>query len=678
MWRATRHPRWKGNSYCREKPVTLVNPFSRLQLSFKAKVFALTLSLVIGLSLLFPASFIPYAIRDNTDALIKEGTLLSRLLAYSARIAIFSETSELLDSAADGILSHENVYAVLIYAADGRKLFEERVRKGSPPRERHLPLKEIPEERREIALLVKSLKGVIFRKIPQGMEFLAPVRMASGTDSDDSAYWGRAGGEHDRSIGLVRVQLYDAEIRKSIWVLIVLSSALTLVCILIGSAVAYLIAKSVTSPLQRLSTVVAAMGAEGRLREVPVETRDEVGQVAEAFNVLIDSLRRREHEKELLEEQLRHSQKLEAMGTLAGGIAHDFNTILTAIIGFTELLQKEAGKEPAVGEYGGLIRNSAGKASQLVARLLAFSRKQVVNPRAVDINDVIRGMSEILRRVVTDAVTLELLLDPEPIPVLVDANQFDRVLLNLAANARDAMPDGGCFTIATWRTTVCEIDCGGHEPHPGWCVVITVTDTGEGLSDSIREKIFDPFFTTKEVGKGTGLGLSMAYGIIRQHFGTIQAKGVEGGGTTFTICLPGMSPSLPGGERAGIQGIRMVVADSNPTLRLQAGDILRGAGVEVREAGESQDSIRLCSDFGEPVDVVLINILMQGAKGAYEEIRRIRPAARFIFMGGMRREGGGEEDALDAGIVTIYRPLEEEELLAKLMKLLGKEGTNNR
>jgi hypothetical protein len=208
--------------------------------------------------------------------------------------------------------------------------------------------------------------------------------------------------------------------------------------------------------------------------------------------------------------------------------------------------------------------------------------------------------------------------------------------------------------------------------------VVTATDSGQGLPDDIRERIFDPFFTTKEVGKGTGLGLSMAYGIIRQHSGTILAQGEEGVGTTFTICLPGLNPCLLGGEVTGIEGLRVVVADSDPVLRHQAGQVLRECGAKVREAEDSLTSVRLCSDPGEPVDVVLINILMPGAKGAYEEIRRVFQDVRFIFIGGMRREGMSQDDAMDARIATIYRPLDEEELLAKLLKVLGREVAGNR
>ena len=650
-----------------------VNPYRRVQASFTAKVFVLTLTLVVGLSLLFTSIFIPYAIRDNTDALIKEGTLLCNLLAYSARTAVFSETPALLDGAADGILAHKNVDAVAIYAADGRKLFEEQADE-THTRELHVLHAAPPEERHRMSTLARTLTEVIHAETAHGVEFLAPVRVGGGTDTDDPATWDGVGAVGEKSIGLVRVILHDAEIRRSTRVLVALSTALTLVCIMVASAVAYLIARSVTSPLKRLATVVTALGIEGRLSDVPVETRDEVGQVAEAFNGLIDSLRRREHEKGVLEEQLRHSQKLEAMGTLAGGIAHDFNTVLTAIIGFTELLLKEAGDVAAVRQYGGMIRNSADKASRLITRLLAFSRKQAVNPRPVDLNEVIRGMTDILRRVVTDSVTVELDLDPEPIPVLVDASQFDRVLLNLAANARDAMPGGGVLRISTGRTTACEVTCGSHDHHPGWCAVVTVSDTGEGVPDAIREKIFDPFFTTKEVGRGTGLGLSMAYGIIRQHSGTILARGIEGGGTTFTICLPGLTPRSPGEDQPVLEGVHVVLAESDPVLRHEAGQILRERGVTVRETGESQEAMRLCSDPAEPVDVVVINILMREAKGLYDEIRRLRPEARFIFIGGERRGAGADEDALDAGIVTVNRPLDHGELIAKLKKVLGIAG----
>ncbi len=649
------------------------SPFTKVQVSITAKVFALTLSVVICLSLLFPFIFIPYAIRDKNDATIKEGTLLCRLLAYSARIAVFSETPALMDIAAAGIFDHEHVDTVILYASDGRKLYQKKVKK-SRYRESPLPLVETPVEQVEMAALSRSLTAVIHRKTAKGMEFFAPIRMMSGTDTDDSVYWGGESQTRDQNIGLVRVQLDDTEIRASIRLLVVISSVLAMVCILVGSAVAYVIARSVTSPLKRLSSSVTVLGAEGQLREVSVETRDEVGQVAEAFNGLIDSLRRRESEKSLLEGQFRHSQKLEAMGTLAGGIAHDFNTVLMAIAGFTELLKKGAGEEAVVRQYAEHIRISAGKASQLITRLLAFSRKQVVNPRAVDLNDVVRGMAEILRRVVTDAVTLELPLDPEPLPVLVDAALFDQVLLNLAANARDAMPDGGTLRIATGRTALCEVTCGVNDPPREWCALMNVTDTGHGLPDAIRDKIFDPFFTTKEVGKGTGLGLSMAYGIIRQHSGRIIVKGEEGGGTTFTVCLPGLSSCRRDEEVAGIQGVRMVVADSDPVTHHRASELLRERGVILHEARESLEAIRLCRNPDESVDVLFINILMQGAKEAYEEIRRIRPEVRYIFLGGMRREGVTGEDVPEAGIVTVCRPLDDEELLLKLRKVLGKAG----
>ncbi len=652
----------------------LVNLIRKLQVSFTAKVFFFTLSVVIGLSLLFPLIFIPYAISDRTDSAIKEGTLLCRLLAYSSRIAVYSETEGQLSVAANGILANDNVDAVFIYAADGRTLFQEK-KQRTPVREHRHSSTDSPKEQREMAALSRSIVGVIHRKTPRGMEFLAPVRVTSETTVDDADYWGGMEKKpRDQNIGVVRIQLHDAEIQKSIVVLITISCALTLICILAASAVAYQLARSVTSPLKRLSTVVTALGAEGTLRPVPVETCDEIGQVAEAFNGLIDSLQRREYEKGVLEEQLRHSQRLEALGTLAGGIAHDFNTILMAIIGFTELLQKSAGEQPIVRQYGEQIKSSAGKASQLITRLLAFSRKQVVNPRIIDLNDVIRGMEDILLQVVTSTVTLELVLDPEPMPVLLDANQFDQVLLNLATNARDAMPDGGVLRITTGRTTTCEETCGSCSFPHGWCAVLTVTDTGQGLPDAIREKIFDPFFTTKEIGKGTGLGLSMVYGIIQQHSGSICAKGGVGGGTTFTICLPGQNANRSVGELPVIRNTQMVVADSDPVMRHRVGQLLDEWGASFREAEDSQEAIRLCSMTDEPVDVLFIDILMKGAKGAYEEIRRVRPEIRFIFLGGKRRAGAMDEDIPEAGIVTICRPLEEQELKAKLMKVLGIEG----
>ena len=649
--------------------MTPLKPFVTLRDSFRGKVFALTLSFVIVLSILFPAFFIPYEIRDSRAALVREGTILANLLAFHSRLPIFSENLALIDEAADSMLIHKDILSVAIYTPDGRKLLEEL------PGEQHLPLADNPEERKQVAERARTLTKVTYEERPEGIEFWAPVRIVPGYASDEDLYFGgEESARKEQTVGVVRLILSTKELRETINLLIGISISLALLFILIGTLLAYRVAQGMTAPLKRLATGVAALGVEGKLREVPVETRDEVGQVADAFNSLIDSLRKRESEKAFLEEQLRHAQKMEAVGTLAGGIAHDFNTILTAIIGFTDLLQKEAGDLPEVRQYVRKIRKSSGKASQLITRLLAFSRKQVINPRPTDLNSVIREMEELLQRVVTDAVVLELVLDPEPLPVLLDADQFDQVMLNLATNARDAMPGGGTFRITTRRTPACESPCGRNDhPHPGWCAVVTVTDTGQGLPDDIREKIFDPFFTTKEVGKGTGLGLSMAYGIIRQHSGDIIAKGEQGVGTTFTICLPGLHPCLLGEENTDIEGLRVVMVDADPVMRHQAGQLLRECGASVREAEESMEAIRLCRDPGEPVDVVLIDILMPGAKSAYEEIRMTAPHVRFIFIGGMRRKGQAEDDAMDAGITTIYRPLDETELLAKFMKVIGRE-----
>lgn len=641
--------------------------FRKLRASFRAKVFSFTLAFVVALSIIFPAYFMNYEIKDNREALIKQGMILVNLLAHSARLPVFSGNLAMIDEAADAMLIYQGVLSVAIYDADGHKLIEELTG------ERHLSPDNNPERQR-VVTMVRTLTEAISVEHSGGIEFWAPVRIVPGYVSDEDLYFGTSGTRApEQTIGVVRLLVDTTEMRQIIRFVIASSAIIALLFICIGAAGAYWAARSVTAPLKRLAAGVTALGREGVLREVPVETGDEVGQVAVAFNGLIESLKRREKEKSFLEEQLRHSQKLEAVGTLAGGIAHDFNTILTAIGGFADLIRKEAGNPDKVRNYVDQVQSSSGKASQLITRLLAFSRKQVLDPRPLDLNTIIRNMEELLRRVVTDQVILELSLTTEPLPVLVDSHQFDQVLLNLAANARDAMPEGGTFRITTQRAAACEPCCEGiAQVHPGWCAVVTVEDTGSGIPDAIREKIFDPFFTTKEVGKGTGLGLSMVYGIIRQHSGSISALGEPGAGATFAICLPGLETGTAESSLPGLTGVHLVVADNDPVNLRRVGYLLRECGATVHEADDGMAALRCCSDNAERVDLVVLNILMEGGKKAYDEIRRLRPLMKFIFIGGLRREGMSPDEDHEAGIATIYRPISREELLGQACRVLGR------
>lgn len=244
-------------------------------------------------------------------------------------------------------------------------------------------------------------------------------------------------------------------------------------------------------------------------------------------------------EKRNLEKQLRHAQKMEAIGTLAGGVAHDFNNILTAILGYASLIAALIKDTDPMRPYVIQIVAASERAATLTRSLLAFSRKQVISPMEQDLNDIIRHLHTLLQRIIGEDIVLDIHLTPFPLMVFADTSQIEQVLMNLAANARDAMPTGGTITIHTGADLVCDDDQNPGADRPATpCAVITVSDSGQGMDEKTRLRIFEPFFTTKEVGRGTGLGLSMAYGIIKQHGGDISVNSSPGQGTSFKICLP--------------------------------------------------------------------------------------------------------------------------------------------
>jgi two-component system cell cycle sensor histidine kinase/response regulator CckA len=258
------------------------------------------------------------------------------------------------------------------------------------------------------------------------------------------------------------------------------------------------------------------------------------GKVAMIVSVIRDI-----SEKRHLEDRLQHAQKMEAVGTLAGGIAHDFNNILTAIIGFGNLLQEEIGEKEPFNKYMATILASARRAADLTQGLLAFSRTQIIYPRPVNLNEMVKGLKDFLSRLMGEAIELSMVLTKEDLTVIADSSQIELVLINFATNAIDAMPEGGSFIIRTERIQLDDDFIKAHKyGKPAPYALMTIEDTGQGMDEKTKERIFEPFFTTKEVGKGTGLGLSMSYGIIRQHDGYIDVYSEPGKGTTFKIYLP--------------------------------------------------------------------------------------------------------------------------------------------
>ena len=345
-----------------------------------------------------------------------------------------------------------------------------------------------------------------------------------------------------------------------------------------------------------------------------------------------------ENERKRLEEQLRHSQKMEAVGRLAGGIAHDFNNILTAILGYSELLQMKMAPDNPLLEMVEPILTSAQRASHLTQGLLTFSRKQVLDVKPADINGIISGVLSLLSRIIGEDIEIRASLCANPVVVLADPFQIEQVLMNLAANARDAMPRGGDILISTGivridEQFIREHGWGQQGPH----VLLSVADTGKGMDEATREKIFEPFFTSKEVGKGTGLGLAIVYGIIKQHNGVIQVQSSPLKGSVFEIYLPLIEkracdkPAAPKQELSKGSG-SILYAEDDGTLRKLMKAVLEEAGYSIIEAIDGQDAVQKCLAHSEEIPMAILDVIMPKKNGreVYEILRERYPDMKFV------------------------------------------------
>jgi signal transduction histidine kinase/DNA-binding response OmpR family regulator len=374
-----------------------------------------------------------------------------------------------------------------------------------------------------------------------------------------------------------------------------------------------------------------------------------------------------------LEEQLRHAQKMESMGRMAGGIAHDFNNLLTVINGFNQLARERLGPGNEVESELGEVRNAGERASRLTGQLLAFSRNQISDPVALEINSSIRELREISGRLLGESIELRLDLDTQSLWVLMDPTSFDQVLLNLVANARDAMPGGGTLCISTGLLF------GGDSPAPtglalppGKYISIEVTDTGVGMDASTQSKIFDPFFTTKGPGKGTGLGLSTVLGCVERAHGRIWVHSSPNEGTCFQVVIPLTVPPQPSVPEVPVTAPRsapcsIAVVEDEESVRGFIVSVLENSGHAVRPACSPDEALGWEESYWNQVELLVTDVKMPGSSGAalVESLRRRRPELAVLFVSGFS-DGILEQSILDQRTIYLQKPFSVETLLAKV------------
>jgi PAS domain S-box-containing protein len=384
-------------------------------------------------------------------------------------------------------------------------------------------------------------------------------------------------------------------------------------------------------------------------------------------------------ERKRLEKQLLQAQKMESIGQLAGGIAHDFNNLLTAIIGYGNLLKTKVSQDNPLLVYVTQILNSAERAAKLTHDLLAFSRKQMINPKPVNVNNIINSMKSFLPKIIGEDIELSLLPSSKDLMVMADKHQIEHVLMNLATNARDAMPDGGSLTIRIGYREVDNEFIKKHEyASTGSYALISVEDTGQGIDKKIKERIFDPFYTTKEVGKGTGLGLSMAYGMIKQHNGYIDVQSELGKGTTFNIYLPLIKPIVEEDKKSEDLPIAkggtetILVAEDEKYVRDFIKEVLTGYGYKVIEAIDGEDAIKVLHTHKDKIQLALLDVIMpkKDGKMVYQEIKKVSPHMKVIFISGYATDILYKKGIIEEDINFISKPMLPNELLIKVREVL--------
>jgi len=402
------------------------------------------------------------------------------------------------------------------------------------------------------------------------------------------------------------------------------------------------------------------------------------GLIAAIFADMTAS-KRAEDARARLEEHLQQAQRMESIGRLAGGVAHDFNNLLTVINGYSDMLLTDPAVPEAHRPDLQQIREAGAQAASLTQQLLAFSRKQAVQPRLLNLNAVVKDIRDMVQRLVGEDIALTTSLDPAPARVMADAGQIHQVIMNLVVNARDAMPRGGRLSIETRSAQLSATEVASDpELTPGVYVVLAVSDTGIGMDPATRQHIFEPFFTTKGKGEGTGLGLAIVYGIVRQNRGWIHCDSVPGQGSTFSLYLPAADPAEPGtdgvevapGQMRGTETILLVEDQAN--VRQLAATVLRGCGYRILEAGDAEAALAVAGNRDLRIDLLLTDVILPGLTGKdlADRLQDLLPGLTVLFMSGYTEDVIAHRGVINPGLHYLPKPFTPRGLAEKVRKVL--------
>ena len=638
-------------------------------------ILTLTSSLAV---LLACAAFATYDVLSFRSMMVDDLQTLARIVGTNSAAALTFNDPKAAEEVLGALRARPNVVASDLYTPDGRPFARYRV-DGTAGARGMAPAPGPDGHRFQDRHLVLT-QTIVLAGEPAGIVVLR-------SDLRDLR---------------ARVQRYGAAV-----------GVVLLACIAVAFALSTWLQGFVSRPILELATVARAISVnKDYSARAPEKGHDEVAVLSRAFNEMLGQVQAHEAElrgahdlleqrvedrtRELIkeiaqrqkaqealrqsEEQLRQSQKMEAIGRLAGGVAHDFNNLLTAITGYSQILLMRLGADHPMRGAVENIRKASDRAAELTRQLLAFSRKQMLEPKILDLNSLVNSIEGMLRRLIGE--NIQLVSDPDPAlgRVKADPGQIEQVLFNLVVNSRDAMPAGGRITIRTANLVLLPGDPRVESGlATGEYVVLVFSDTGCGMDAETQTRIFEPFFTTKEKGKGTGLGLSTVYGIVRQSGGHIGVESVKGKGATFTILLPRVEGEVDAtvtvsAEAAiGPRGAETVLlVEDEDIVRSLAADALRMHGYTVLEAAHVGDALAICRHHEGQIHLMLTDVVMPELNGKelFDRLIIIRPDLKVLYMSGYAESGIVHDGMLEPGTAFIPKPFTPEALAAKVREVL--------
>ncbi len=501
--------------------------------NFRLKVFVIVAIVILLMTATFTVYFVQQRYRSLNDELIKMGSVLSGLLANNSKLGIFSENERFLKDPAEGVLEHDGVSSVYIFTKHGKILIGKE--RSSEAGERAIADKDIYI--RKTLELMKESKGPFYFEHKEKYDFWAPVISKTHYLSEDALFFEESETKiREDVIGFVNISLDKSILNVELRRILIRASVMGVILLLTGFFMAYYVTGWFTKPLNRLTEAVRAAGAGGPVEDVPVETADEIGRLAESFNDMISSLKKREADKLQIEAQLRQSQKMEAVGQLAGGVAHEINNPINSIINYAQLIIDEGEKGSSEYAFAERIIAEGGRIANIVKGLLAFSRESREERRKVSISEVIsETLSLIAVQLKKDGINLILDMPGELPEIKASPQHLVQVFLNIIDNSRYALNQK---YPARSEDKFLKITCEEVSVDNSIYVRATFYDRGTGIPSEMIEQVTNPFFTTKPAGSGTGLGLSISYGIIEEHGGRFRINSVEGEYAEFVIDLP--------------------------------------------------------------------------------------------------------------------------------------------